>query len=66
MIFTGREYAGDVMLDIYRDIESIPVCAKEGAIVPLMVPVKMGVDLPEALTGMYSIVPTIHSKWWKT
>ena len=28
--FTGREYAGDVVLDIYRDIESIPVFAKEG------------------------------------
>ncbi len=35
------------MVLIYRDIESIPVFAKEGAIVPLgMVRVKMCVDFP--------------------
>ena len=49
------------MLDIYRDIESIPVFAKEGAIVPLDGSgVKMGVDLPEVI-DWYVFPGTHHS-----
>ena len=59
--FTGREYAGEVVLDIYRDIESIPVFAKEGAIVPLDGSgVNMGVDLPEVI-DWYVFPGTHHS-----
>ncbi|MCH5197908.1 MAG: DUF5110 domain-containing protein [Oscillospiraceae bacterium] len=34
-IFTGRIYKGGTETTIYRDISSIPVLAKEGAIIPL-------------------------------
>lgn len=34
-IFTGYIYHGDRMVDLYRDTTSIPVLAKEGAIIPL-------------------------------
>lgn len=33
--FTGRVYRGDRKIDLYRDISSIPVLAKAGAIVPM-------------------------------
>lgn len=34
-IFTNRSYDGNRVLNIFRDIDSIPVLAKEGAIIPL-------------------------------
>ncbi|MBS7359471.1 MAG: DUF5110 domain-containing protein [Oscillospiraceae bacterium] len=34
-IFTGRIYAGNKFVKMYRDIESIPVFAKEGSIIPM-------------------------------
>ncbi len=34
-IFTGRIYNGDMKLKLFRDEKSIPVLAKEGAIIPL-------------------------------
>ena len=34
-IFTGRIYSGNHYVKMYRDIEYIPVLAKEGAIIPL-------------------------------
>ena len=33
--FTGRQYQGGNQIDMYRDIHSIPVLAKAGAIVPM-------------------------------
>ena len=33
--FTGMIYSGGRMLDMYRDIHSIPVLARAGAIVPM-------------------------------
>ena len=48
--FTGERYQGDIELSIYRNIEMIPVFAKEGAIIPLNGDIpKMGVDLPEVI-----------------
>ena len=35
-VFTGYIYHGDRMVDLYRDTTSIPVLAKEGAIIPLV------------------------------
>ncbi len=34
-IFTGRIYSGNKFVEMYRDLETIPVLAKEGAILPL-------------------------------
>ena len=34
-IFTGRIYSGNHYVKMYRDIDYIPVLAKEGAIIPL-------------------------------
>ena len=34
-IFTGRIYSGDGFVKMYRDIDYIPVLAKEGAIIPM-------------------------------
>ena len=34
-IFTGRIYEGNQFVKMYRDVETIPVLAKEGAIIPL-------------------------------
>lgn len=34
-IFTNRSYDGNRVLNMFRDIDSIPVLAKEGAIIPL-------------------------------
>lgn len=33
-IFTGQSYNGDKIISLHRDIDSIPVLAKEGAIIP--------------------------------
>ena len=34
-VFTGRIYSGNKFVEMYRDLETIPVLAKEGAIIPL-------------------------------
>ncbi len=34
-IFTGRIYSGNKFVEMYRDLETIPVLAKAGAIIPL-------------------------------
>ncbi len=34
-IFTGRIYSGNRFVEMYRDISSFPVLAKEGAIIPM-------------------------------
>ncbi len=34
-IFNGRVYEGDKYVDMYRDIDSIPVLAPQGAIIPM-------------------------------
>lgn len=34
-IFTGRIYSGNTVTELFRDMSSIPVLAKEGAIIPL-------------------------------
>lgn len=34
-IFTNQVYNGEKMIDLYRDIDTIPVLAREGAIIPL-------------------------------
>ncbi len=34
-IFTGRIYSGNKFVKMYRDIENIPVLAKEGSIIPM-------------------------------
>lgn len=34
-IFTGQSYCGDKIISLHRDTDSIPVLAKEGAIIPL-------------------------------
>ena len=34
-IFNGRVYNGDMLVDMYRDIDSIPVLASAGSIVPM-------------------------------
>ncbi len=34
-IYNGRIYSGNTLVKMYRDIETIPVLAKEGAIVPM-------------------------------
>lgn len=50
--FTGILYSGDRELDMYRDIHSIPVLAKAGAIVPMTEEI-FGVEAsrnPESLT----------------
>jgi len=38
-IFTGESYCGDRFITLFRDIDSIPVFAKEGAVIPFA-PVK--------------------------
>ncbi len=36
-IFTGRIYSGNRFVKMFRDIETIPVLAKEGAIIPMSI-----------------------------
>lgn len=49
-IFTGAIYKGGKKINMYRDINSIPVLAKEGAIVPLDLDENAnGANLPKAL-----------------
>ncbi|WP_035445374.1 glycoside hydrolase family 31 protein [Atopococcus tabaci] len=48
--FTGRMYHGKRKLDVYRNLENIPVFAKAGAIVPMNEEVRNGVELPKKMT----------------
>lgn len=48
--FTGMRYRGGRLMDVYRTLDSVPVFAKAGAIVPMDTDVKNSVDIPEALT----------------
>lgn len=48
--FTDTKYAGDIQLNVYRDVSEIPIFVKEGAIIPLdHHPALKGVDLPEII-----------------
>ena len=48
--FSEKKYIGGVKLSVYRDISTMPVFAKSGAIIPLVgSEINMGVDLPEVV-----------------
>ncbi|EOH97681.1 glycoside hydrolase family 31 protein [Enterococcus pallens] len=48
--FTGMKYEGDSQLDIYRQVDEIPVFVKAGGLIPLdHQPVLTGTDLPEQI-----------------
>ncbi|WP_269795040.1 glycoside hydrolase family 31 protein [Streptococcus mitis] len=48
--FSEKKYTGGVKLSVYRDISTIPVFAKSGAIIPLVgSEIDMGVELPEVV-----------------
>ena len=46
-VFTGLRYVGGRYVTMHRDIESIPVLAREGAIIPLAARGTRPADLPE-------------------
>ncbi|MDR1542399.1 MAG: glycoside hydrolase family 31 protein [Clostridiales bacterium] len=48
-VFSGWEYEGGRLLNLYRPLESIPVLAKAGAIVPLSRDMRNGAQNPENL-----------------
>jgi hypothetical protein len=50
-VFTGLVHRGDTTVTLHRDLESIPVLAPAGAILPLVAegPLPFGTDPPEAL-----------------
>ncbi len=48
-IFTGKAYRGGQNMELFRDLDTIPVLAKEGAIVPLSADKGNTVDNPENL-----------------
>ena len=48
-IFTGEVYCGSKTLELNRETDSIPVLAKEGAIIPLSADCGNGVDNPKSL-----------------
>lgn len=48
-IFTGQSYCGDKIISLHRDIDSIPVLAKEGAIIPFAKGSGNDVSNPEEL-----------------
>jgi len=48
-LFTGRRYRGGRMMSMYRGIESIPVLAKAGAIVPMTDDIRDAGKNPEQL-----------------
>ncbi|MCR4563369.1 MAG: DUF5110 domain-containing protein [Clostridiales bacterium] len=48
-IFTGQTYEGERELTLFRDLDTIPVLAKEGAIIPLSADEGNGTDNPENL-----------------
>ncbi len=49
-IFTGRIYNGEQLTKLYRGLESIPVLAKEGAIIPLANDLSNNSDNPQHIT----------------
>lgn len=49
-IFTGRKYRGNRIMMMYRDIRSIPVLAKAGAIIPMTEEIKEAGRNPGQLT----------------
>ena len=48
-IFTGRKYRGGRILAMYRDINSIPVLAKAGAVIPMTDDIKDAGSNPQEL-----------------
>ena len=48
-IFTGRKYRGGRILAMYRDINSIPVLAKAGAVIPMTDEIKDAGSNPQEL-----------------
>ncbi len=48
-IFTGRSYLGNRKITMFRDIETIPVLAKDGAIIPLSSDEGNKTENPESL-----------------
>ena len=48
-IFTGRKYRGGRILSMYRDINSIPVLAKAGAVIPMTDEIKDAGSNPQEL-----------------
>lgn len=51
-IFTGKKYTGDKELTLFRDLTSIPVLAKAGAIIPLSADKGNSVENPQNLEIM--------------
>lgn len=49
-IFTGRKYKGNRIMMMYRDIQSIPVLAKAGAVIPMTEEIREAGANPEQLT----------------
>ena len=48
-IFTNQCYEGEDFIELFRDVETMPVLAKEGAIIPLSADEGNRVDNPESL-----------------
>ncbi|MDE6413020.1 MAG: alpha-xylosidase, partial [Eubacterium sp.] len=48
-IFTGQSYNGDKVVTLHRDLNSMPVLAKEGAIIPFAKSIGNDVSNPEEL-----------------
>lgn len=48
-IFTGKKYSGDKEIMLFRDLTSIPVLAKAGAIIPLTADKGNSVENPQTL-----------------
>ena len=48
-IFTGQRYSGGRWVEMFRDLSSIPVLAKMGAIIPMSLNKGNGTDNPEKL-----------------
>lgn len=51
-IFTGKKYSGDKEITLFRDLTSIPVLAKAGAIIPLTADKGNSVENPKTLELM--------------
>lgn len=47
-VFTNQSYAGEKMVTLFRDLDTIPVLAKEGAIIPLSADKGNRTDNPES------------------
>lgn len=48
-IFTGRSYTGEQEIELFRDLNTIPVLAKEGAIIPMSLDEGNSVENPKSL-----------------